>query len=77
MKVPDRHIIMNNASFHKGGRIEELIQTAGCELLYLPPDSPDLNKIEKSWSWLKSRMRQEIDQHDTLREAIEAVLKAS
>lgn len=53
------------------------LEAAGCELLYLPPYSPDLNKIEKSWSWLKSQIRQEIDQHDTLQEAIEAVLKAS
>lgn len=74
---PGQVIIMDNASFHKGGRIEELIQAAGCELLYLPPYSPDLNKIEQSWSWLKSRIRKEIDQHETLREAVEAVLKAS
>ncbi|MBD2711576.1 transposase, partial [Arthrospira platensis FACHB-835] len=26
-------------------------------LLYLPPYSPDLNKIEKCWSWLKARIR--------------------
>jgi len=29
-------IVMDNATFHKGGRIEELIQKAGCRLLYLP-----------------------------------------
>jgi len=38
---------MDNATFHKGGRIEQLIQDAGCQLLYLPPYSPDLNKIEQ------------------------------
>ena len=38
-------IICDNASFHKGGCIEELIQQAGCDLLYLPPYSPDLNPI--------------------------------
>ncbi|MEM6590917.1 MAG: transposase, partial [Cyanobacteria bacterium P01_C01_bin.73] len=38
-------IICDNASFHKGGRIEALIQQAGCSLLYLPPYSPDLNPI--------------------------------
>jgi transposase len=37
---------MDNATFHKGGRIEELIQKAGCRLLYLPPYSPELNRIE-------------------------------
>ncbi|MFO7092226.1 hypothetical protein B9T16_14385 [Arthrospira sp. PCC 8006] len=30
---------------------------APCRLLYLPPYSPDLNKIEKCWSWLKARIR--------------------
>ena len=40
-------IVMDNATFHKGGRIEELIQKAGCRLLYLPPYSPELNRIEQ------------------------------
>jgi transposase len=65
---------MDNATFHKGGRIEELIQNAGCKVLYLPPYSPDLNKIEKCWSWLKSRIRKHLDQFDCLRDAIENVL---
>ena len=50
-------VVMDNATFHKGGRISELIENAGCNLLYLPPYSPDLNKIEQCWSWLKSRIR--------------------
>jgi transposase len=54
-------VVMDNATFHKGGRIEELIQNAGCKVLYLPPYSPDLNKIEKCWSWLKSRIRKHLD----------------
>ena len=60
-------VVMDNATFHKGGRIEELIQNAGCRLLYLPPYSPDLNKIEQCWSWLKSRIRKLLDQCDCLR----------
>ena len=36
-------VVMENATFHKGGRIQELIQSAGCRLLYLPPYSPDFN----------------------------------
>ena len=36
-------VVMDNATFDKGGRIEQLIQNAGCKLLYLPPYSPDLN----------------------------------
>ena len=38
---PGQIVIADNATFHKGGRIIELIETAGCELKYLPPYSPD------------------------------------
>jgi len=48
--VTGQVVVMDNATFHKGGRIEQLIQNAGCTLLYLPPYSPDLNKIERCWS---------------------------
>ncbi|MGB6168452.1 MAG: transposase, partial [Geitlerinemataceae cyanobacterium] len=44
------------------------------KLLYLPPYSPDLNRIEKCWSWLKSRIRKQLDRFDCLRDAIEDVL---
>jgi transposase len=73
--VTGQVVVMDNATFHKGGRIEQLIQNAGCQLLYLPPYSPDLNKIEQCWSWLKSRIRKQLDQFDCLRDAIEDVLR--
>ncbi len=66
---------MDNATFHKGGCIEQLIRDAGCEVLYLPAYSPDLNRIEKCWSWLKSRIRKQIQQFDSLRETMESVLR--
>ena len=47
---PGMVLVMDNASFHKGGRIRELVEAAGCQLLYLPPYSPDLNPIEQCWS---------------------------
>lgn len=71
---PGQVVIMDNASFHKGGRIEQLIQDAGCQLLYLPAYSPDLNKIERCWFWLKSHIRKQLDQFDCLRDAMEYVL---
>lgn len=73
---PGQVVIVDNATFHKGGRIEQLIREAGCELLYLPPYSPDLNKIERCWSWLKSRIRKQLEQFDCLRDAIEDVLRS-
>ncbi|AMW28610.1 putative transposase [Limnospira platensis NIES-39] len=54
---PGQTLVLDNATFHKGGRIPELVEAAQCRLLYLPPYSPDLNKIEKCWSWLKARIR--------------------
>jgi transposase len=33
-------MVMDNATFHKGDRIEQLIQEVGYELLYLPAYSP-------------------------------------
>ena len=71
---PGQFVVMDNATFHKGGRIQQLIEDAGCKILYLPPYSPDLNKIEKCWSWLKSRVRKKLDQFDCLRDAIEHIL---
>jgi hypothetical protein len=38
-------VVMDNLSVHKGERIMELIEERGCELLYLPPYSPELNPI--------------------------------
>lgn len=68
-------VVLDNATFHKGGRIEEMIIESGCELLYLPPYSPDLNKIERCWSWLKSRIRKCLNQFESLRDAMEEVLR--
>ena len=68
-------VIIDNATFHHGGRIAELIEAAGCKVIYLPPYSPDLNQIEKCWAWLKSRIRKQLRNSDNLRHAIETVLK--
>jgi transposase len=74
MLKPGQVVVMDNATFHKGGRIEQLIHQAGCQLLYLPAYSPDFNKIERCWSWLKSRIRKQLDEFDCLRDAMEYVL---
>ncbi len=71
---PGQKLVIDNATFHKGGRIDQLVQAAGCEVWYLPPYSPDLNKIERCWSWLKSRIRKQLEYFPTLRTAMEHVL---
>jgi transposase len=50
-------LVMDNARIHHGGRIKELAAERGIQVLYLPPDSPDLNPIEKAFSVLKSYFR--------------------
>ncbi|CAA9362099.1 hypothetical protein AVDCRST_MAG94-3439 [uncultured Leptolyngbya sp.] len=71
---PGQVVVMDNATFHKGGQIEQLIREAGAQVLYLPPYSLDLNKIERCWSWLKSRIRNQLAQFESLRDAMEQVL---
>ena len=54
---PGRVVVMDNLSAHKGGRVREIVERAGCELIYLPPYSPDLNPIEQAFSKVKGLMR--------------------
>src|SRR5829696_7204785 len=54
---PGQVIIMDNLSAHKEGRVRELVEGAGCELLYLPPYSPDMNPIEEAFSKVKGILR--------------------
>ncbi len=54
---PGQVVVMDNLSAHKGGRVREILETRGCELLYLPPYSPDLNPIEQAFSKVKGLMR--------------------
>ena len=54
---PGQKVVMDNLSSHKGSRIRELIDARGCELLYLPPYSPDFNPIEEAFSKVKGLLR--------------------
>jgi transposase len=50
-------VVMDNLSAHKGERVRELLESAGCELLYLPPYSPDFSPIEEAFSKVKALLR--------------------
>jgi transposase len=52
-----RIVVMDNLSVHKGKWVRELIERRGCQLLYLPPYSPDFNPIEEAFSKVKALLR--------------------
>lgn len=54
---PGDIVVMDNLSVHKGVAIRQAIESAGAELCYLPPYSPDFNPIELCWSKLKATLR--------------------
>ena len=57
-KLPENSVIvMDNATFHKGKDMQNMITESGHILLYLPTYSPDLNPIEKKWAQAKSIRR--------------------
>ncbi len=64
-------VVMDNLSAHKAERVRDLIEGEGCELIYLPPYSPDFNPIEGAFSKLKSYLRAACARsQDTLMEVI-------
>lgn len=66
---PGSVLVMDNASIHRGGEIQKLVEGAGCSLLYLPPYSPDLNPIELAWSFIKGRVRSWAPREDEHRQS--------
>ena len=73
--LPGQIVIGDNASFHQGVNLQKLIEGAGCQLLFLPPYSPDLNPIEKFWARLKHYVRKTIKEFDCLQDALNNALK--
>lgn len=72
---PGDIIIIDNASFHQGESIKEIVEATGCEIWYLPPYSPDLNKIENWWAVLKTWMKQRLKEFQTVRECVDAAFR--
>jgi transposase len=54
---PGEVVLLDNLSSHKVVGVQELIESAGARVLYLPPYSPDFNPIEPCWSKVKAHLR--------------------
>ena len=75
--TPGQVVILDNLSAHKGAAVRQVIEAAGCRLLYLPPYSPDLNPIEHAWSKWKTYLRAaKARDRDRLDEAVAAGLRS-
>lgn len=72
--TPGQVLIIDNAAFHKSNKTQELVEGAGCKILFLPPYSPDLNPIEKYWANMKVRIREMLPKVHTFSEALDKVI---
>ena len=71
---PGQVLILDNASFHRSEKTRTLVENAGCEILFLPPYSPDLNPIEKYWANLKVKIREFLKKYRNLAESIDQAM---
>ena len=67
---PGQVVVMDNYVIHKSKRTKELIESVGCRIIFQPPYSPDLNKIEHFWNWIKNMVRKLLPQSENLEQAL-------
>lgn len=52
---PNSTLILDNAAFHRKNDVFRIAEQAGHKVLFLPPYSPDFNRIEQDFAILKKR----------------------
>ena len=63
-------IIMDNARFHRMGKLEFLCEEFGHKLLPLPPYSPEYHPIKKTWAHIKKHLKKVLPSCNTFFEAL-------
>jgi transposase len=54
---PGQIVVLDNLSAHQADRIRQAIAARHCQLLFLPPYSPDFTPIEQAFSKIKAILR--------------------
>ena len=68
---------LDNLGAHKSERVRELIEGRGCQLLFLPPYSPDFNPIEEAFSKIMGILRKaQARTREALIEALRVAISA-
>jgi transposase len=74
---PGQVVVMDNLAAHKSEEVSELIEARGCEVLFVPPYSPDLNPIEEAFSKIKGLLgKAQARTREALIEALGAAISA-
>ena len=55
---PGQIVLLDNLSAHHAAAVRDLIEDRDCQVLYLPPYSPDFSPIELAFAKLKAFLRQ-------------------
>ena len=70
-------VVLDGLGAHRTGRVRDLIEASGADLVFLPPYSPDLNPIEEAFSKVKNIVRKAgARTRGTLDEAVGEALSA-
>ena len=51
------HVLCDNESFLRAAAVNVAHKKAHVQLWKIPPKSPDLNPVERFWSWLRQKLR--------------------
>jgi transposase len=78
---PGQIVLLDNLAVHKSQRVRELIEGAGCQLLFLPAYSPDFAPIELAFAKIKGLLRRlgartKEALEDAIAQAIDAITPA-
>ena len=73
---PNSVLIMDNARIHHNSELINIVQELGGKVEFLPPYSPDLNPIERSFSVIKAWIKRHRRFMETFNDPIHALMLA-